>query len=81
MNDGLSTLGLDTPSSAESFDRFLRHPPEQAARQILQAVLKNKRRLLIGNDAKIIDLVQRILPAGYQRLSQWALSLNRKRSG
>ncbi|MFI7911399.1 short-chain dehydrogenase, partial [Acinetobacter baumannii] len=46
-----------------------RTPPEEAARQILDAVLKNKRRLLIGSDAKILDAFQRLFPTGYQRAS------------
>ena len=42
--------------------------PEKAARQILAAVESNKRRALIGPDAKVIDLISR-LPAGlYQRV-------------
>ena len=42
--------------------------PEKAARQILAAVERNRRRALIGPDAKVIDLVSR-LPAGlYQRV-------------
>ncbi len=42
--------------------------PEKAARQILPAVEKDRRRALIGPDAKVLDLVSR-LPAGlYQRV-------------
>ena len=42
--------------------------PEKAAEQILTAVERNRRRALIGPDAKVLDLVSR-LPAGlYQRL-------------
>jgi butyryl-CoA dehydrogenase len=37
--------------------------PGKAARQILGAVEKNKRRALIGPDATAIDLISR-LPAG-----------------
>jgi short-subunit dehydrogenase len=42
--------------------------PEKAARQILLAVERNRRRVLVGPDAKVIDLISR-LPAGlYQRV-------------
>jgi short-subunit dehydrogenase len=42
--------------------------PEKAARQILTAVERNRRRVLVGPDAKVIDFVSR-LPAGlYQRV-------------
>ena len=50
------------------FDRVARTSPEKAARVILAAVEQNRRRVLIGADAKAIDLVSR-LPAGlYQRV-------------
>ena len=69
MNDSVKSLGLDPVKSSQQFDKLLRTPPEDAAQQILQAVLKNKRRLLIGNDAKVLDAFQRIFPTGYQRVS------------
>ncbi|UGQ29982.1 SDR family NAD(P)-dependent oxidoreductase [Acinetobacter calcoaceticus] len=69
MSDSLNSLGMDPTKSIQNFDKFLRTPPEEAARQILQAVLKNKRRLLIGSDAKILDAFQRLFPTGYQRAS------------
>ena len=76
MNDSLKTLGLHPEKSLQTFDKFLRCPPEEAARQILAAVLKDKRRLLIGNDAKAIDLMQRILPTGYQKVTALATKLS-----
>lgn len=36
---------MDPTKSIQNFDKLLRTPPEEAARQILDAVLKNKRRL------------------------------------
>lgn len=54
--------------SAEEFERAFRTSPEEAAREILDAVLKNRRRQLIGPDAVFIDLMQRTLPELYQRL-------------
>jgi short-subunit dehydrogenase len=41
---------------------------ESAAAQILKAVRLNKRRLLIGRDAKVLDLIARLLGSQYQRL-------------
>ena len=69
MSDSLNSLGMDPTKSIQNFDKLLRTPPEEAARQILQAVLKDKRRLLIGSDAKILDAFQRVFPTGYQRAS------------
>jgi len=42
--------------------------PEKAARQILAAVEKDRRRALIGPDAKVIDFVSRLPAALYQRV-------------
>ena len=54
--------------SASQFDKVAMTSPEKAAKQILAAVENNKRRALIGPDAKAIDLISR-LPAGlYQRV-------------
>jgi butyryl-CoA dehydrogenase len=52
----------------KNFDKVAMTRPEKAARQILAAVEHDRRRALIGPDAKAIDLVSR-LPAGlYQRV-------------
>ena len=50
------------------FDALARTSPETAARAILRGVRRNARRVLIGADAHAIALLQRMLPAGYQRL-------------
>jgi butyryl-CoA dehydrogenase len=47
----------------KEFDRLALTTPDKAARQILAAVEKNRRRALIGPDATAIDLISR-LPAG-----------------
>ncbi|WP_347456115.1 SDR family NAD(P)-dependent oxidoreductase [Acinetobacter sp. ANC 7454] len=78
MNDSIRSLGMHPEKSAQNFNKLLRCPPEEAARQILDAVLKNKRRLLIGNDAKAVDLMQRILPAGYQKVTAFATKLGNR---
>lgn len=77
-NASLKTLGLDHDAGADSFNQFLRCPPSEAAQQILQAVQKNKRRLLIGRDAKFLDIVQRFMPANYQKLVVYFMQRGRK---
>jgi len=42
--------------------------PEKAARIILDGVRRNRARVLVGPDAKVLDLVVRITGSGYQRL-------------
>lgn len=51
----------DDPGAA--FDKIARTTPEGAAEQILRAVQRDKRRVVIGADGKVIDLISR-LPAG-----------------
>ena len=47
----------------DAFDQVAMTTPEKAARQILRAVERDKRRALVGPDAKVLDLLAR-LPAG-----------------
>ena len=78
MNDSLRALGMNPEKSAKTFNKLLRCPPEEAARQILDAVQKDKRRLLIGNDAKTLDLIQRVLPTGYQKVTAMATTWSKR---
>ena len=78
MSDSIKSMGMNPEKSAKAFNKLLRMPAEEAAQQILDAVLKNKRRLLIGNDAKTLDLIQRVLPTGYQRITAMATKLSKR---
>ncbi|RBP53465.1 SDR family NAD(P)-dependent oxidoreductase [Arenicella xantha] len=69
--DPQATLLLE--GSSDRFDKLARTSAMEAARQILQAVVKNKKRLLIGNDAKMLDRIQRLLPNHYQSILKRAL--------
>lgn len=60
--------GLDHDSLATSFDRVARTTPERAATVILNGVAKGKARVLIGADARVIDVVSRVAGPHYQRL-------------
>lgn len=55
------------PDAGEMFDKLAMTKPTKAARQILDAVRKDKRRALIGPDAKVIDLISRLPAALYQK--------------
>ncbi|MFZ2176876.1 MAG: SDR family NAD(P)-dependent oxidoreductase [Rhodococcus sp. (in: high G+C Gram-positive bacteria)] len=48
-------------------EKLLRMSPEDAARIILDGVAKDKARVLVGNDAKALDAVVRILGSWYQK--------------
>lgn len=71
IHDSGGALGIAGASAAErtaEFHKKTRTSPAQAADRIIAGVLKNKRRVLIGNDAWLIDKIQRLLPLGYQRI-------------
>lgn len=54
------------------FEKLFITDADQAAKVILQGVRKNKRRVLIGRDAYVLDLLTRCLPAAYQALVVFA---------
>jgi short-subunit dehydrogenase len=49
----------------ERFDAVAKTSPAAAALRIIQGIEKNQPRILIGNDARVMDLLQRLLPASY----------------
>jgi short-subunit dehydrogenase len=63
MDDSVTKLADDPEEARREFEKLFMTTPEKAARQIVAAVRKDKRRALIGPDAKVLDLVSR-LPAG-----------------
>jgi NAD(P)-dependent dehydrogenase (short-subunit alcohol dehydrogenase family) len=58
----------DPDAAADEFDKMARTTPESAARQILLGVTRDRRRVLVGPDAAVIDLVSRLPAAASQRL-------------
>lgn len=58
----------DNARRAQSLDRFAAIPkatPDDAAARILAGIEKNEPRILIGKDARRLDLLQRLKPATY----------------
>jgi short-subunit dehydrogenase len=51
--------------SIERFDAVARTTPAAAALRIIQGIEKNQPRILIGNDARFMDLLQRLRPGSY----------------
>lgn len=46
----------------------LKMPPPRAAQIILAGVEARKSRILVGSDAKMLSLIQRVFPSGYRRM-------------
>lgn len=56
------------PSSQSKIDELTITSANRAARIILRGVERNRRRILVGPDAHLLDLLVRLLPSAYQRL-------------
>lgn len=63
-----SVTGASKEETLNEFERTFIHSADSAANIILSGVKKNKRRVLIGWDARIYDLLVRLFPSGYQKL-------------
>jgi short-subunit dehydrogenase len=69
LDASLKDLGVsDLERSRKSFEKAFRVTAEDAARTILRGVEKNARRVLVGTDAHVLDLLQRALPGSYHGL-------------
>jgi NAD(P)-dependent dehydrogenase (short-subunit alcohol dehydrogenase family) len=78
MDASVSDIGGDPQTAVRDFERAFITSPETAAARILSAVRRDRRRALIGPDAKVIDLVSRLPATLYQSvLTRGAASLLR----
>jgi NAD(P)-dependent dehydrogenase (short-subunit alcohol dehydrogenase family) len=50
----------------------LKMPPEVAGEIIVRGVERRKGRVLVGSDAKIISIIERLMPVSYWKLIGWA---------
>jgi short-subunit dehydrogenase len=58
--------------SIERFDQIAKTTPQQAAKAIIDGIERNRPRILIGGDARMMDFLQRLWPATY-----WAVLARR----
>ncbi|MGY4154936.1 short-subunit dehydrogenase [Bradyrhizobium sp. USDA 4461] len=56
--------------SIERFEALARTTPTAAAQRIITGIEKNQPRILIGNDARFMDLLQRFRPGTYWKVLQ-----------
>ncbi len=81
MNDSsVAMTGMSKEASTKEFEKLFRTTADQAAKIILGAVRKNKRRVLVGTDAKVIDMFQRVLPTAYQPIVEAAMKSRKKKT-
>ncbi len=74
--DAMPEHASDKAQLEAEFDKAARTSPEKAAEIILAGTARGKRRVIVGNDAKIISFFQRLFPSSYNRLM--GLIINRK---
>lgn len=60
--------GKPPEEAMREFENLFLTTPDRAAKTILSGVRANRRRVLIGVDARLFDWVVRLAPTGYQRL-------------
>ena len=78
VDESAIALGGGRERGADDFEKVAMTTPEKAAEVILAAVVANRRRVLVGPDAKVMGVTSR-LPHGWQqqamvagmRLSRW----------
>lgn len=66
MDVSVTEMAGDPEKARLDMERVFITSPQKAARQILAAVQRDRRRALIGPDAKIIDLISRLPATLYQ---------------
>lgn len=69
MTAGVSDVtGISGSESVKEFERTFINTADSAAKTIIKAVKKNKRRVLVGPDAHVYDWIVRAAPSSYQWL-------------
>lgn len=66
--------GTDKAAAVAQFKKAAINTPEHAAQQIVKGIERNRKRVVIGGDAKFISSIERLFPTGYHRLVQWYLN-------
>ena len=63
---GINVRGsVNVAELGDRFAKLARTSPEAAAQRIIRGIERNEPRILIGPDARMLDLVQRLMPAKY----------------
>ena len=71
-----SRVGENTPASVKEESTALhakasRTTPDEAATTIIRGIKRRSKRILIGSDARIIDVLQRTAPVSYFSVMDW----------
>jgi len=82
MLDSVTKItGKDVAASQRGFEKAFVTTPETAAKNILDGAAAGHKRVLIGADARVFDVVSRLAPVGYQRMIGLVMRRQAKRRG
>jgi short-subunit dehydrogenase len=65
--------GKSRDEAVATFDRIARTSPERAAKDILDGIRKGRGRVVIGADAKFLQILPRLMPARYVKVVDWIM--------
>jgi short-subunit dehydrogenase len=71
IDDSVAALGQDPADAKQGFERLFITSPKRAAQVIIKAIEKDKRRVMVGPDAHLINLAAKLPPAAYQQVLVW----------
>ena len=74
----------EAPTREETAQRFAQRAalqPEEAAEIILRGVARNRSRILVGRDAHVLALLQRLSPNRYPQLISWLWGREERKRG
>jgi NAD(P)-dependent dehydrogenase (short-subunit alcohol dehydrogenase family) len=78
MAPSLAAIGIDPEKAGQEFEKSFMTTPEKAARVILAGVEKDRRRVLIGPDARLFALLGKLPPGAYQPIIARGARLQRR---
>lgn len=68
LHPSIVKLGIRMEDATQEFEKMFKLTADEAAEIILRGVARNARRVLVGSDARGLDLLQRWLPGAYHGL-------------
>ncbi len=68
LGSGVRSSPLETEAQREAMNRLLRLEPARAAQIILRGIERRAPRVLVGDDARVVDLLVRSVPGTYWKV-------------
>jgi NADP-dependent 3-hydroxy acid dehydrogenase YdfG len=78
-NAKVTTNAVPKSELIANFNKVAKTTAEQAADIILAGIVKKHRRILVGGDAKLLDLIARWFPSSYEKILGFEKSIINKR--